>query len=54
MKTIKLDINSISDECYKQLLKEFKQKAKEEGINWDEVEEDYLQLWEIKCELQKN
>jgi len=48
MKTIKLNINSISDECYKQLLKEFKKKAKEEGIDWDEVEEKINKLWKIE------
>ena len=41
MKTIKLDINSISDECYKQLLNEFKKKAKEQEKVFKKAEKEF-------------
>ena len=47
-KKITLDIDGISDELYLLLLQEFKKQAKDNGIDWDTIEE---QNWEISCNI---
>lgn len=49
-KTIILDINEISDELYQGILDAFIDKAKEQNIDWNDVEEQH---WTIKVDFNK-
>jgi len=46
-KTITVDINYISDELYLMIKDEFKKRAKELGIDWNTIEDQY---WEISMD----